>query len=70
MTQEMTLKRSISYKDPSKTMKSSSISWNQFDHNPTKQLDKLIRPNIVEMDAQGCQRIIEKINQDVNYKEL
>eukprot|EP00347_Sterkiella_histriomuscorum_P011259 403373138 len=69
MTQELTMKRSMSYKDPTKTSNIQGATWNQIDHCPTKQLDKLIRPVIVEMDAKGCERIIKKINDDRNIKD-
>lgn len=69
MAQELTMKRSTSFKDPLLTGQLEGSTWNQFNHCPTKQLDKLIRPSIVEMDARGCERIIQKINDDRNMKE-
>ena len=64
MCQEMTVKRSVSYKDPTKTSNVSNATWNMINQCPTKQLDKVIRPKIVEMDAKGCERIIQKINEE------
>jgi hypothetical protein len=84
--QEMTLKKSISFKDPSKNSNSSPhkngypilikylmnyrSSWNLVNDLPTKQLDKIMRPKILDLDAQGCDNIIGKINDERKYEEM
>lgn len=48
MVAEMTMKRSVSYKDPSKSINMETAStWHQVNQQPTKQLDKVIRPKII-----------------------
>ncbi|CDW76105.1 UNKNOWN [Stylonychia lemnae] len=70
LTSEMTMKRSVSFKDPTKTYNVESATWSLINHCPTKQLDKFIRPRIVEMDAQGCDRIIQRINEDRQMSDI
>lgn len=64
--QEMTLKKSTSFKDPSKhntgSPQKSEAAWNLINQMPTHSIDKVIRPKVLQMDAEGCQKIIEKIN--------
>jgi hypothetical protein len=58
--EELSLRRSNNYKDPSRPMtaNTSAFNWNKY---PTKQLDKVITPKILEMDKQGCESIRKKI---------
>lgn len=57
--EELSLRRSNNYKDPSRPMTASTaFNWNKY---PTKQLDKVITPKILEMDKKGCESIRQKI---------
>ena len=66
---ELTTKRSTTYKDPSKSVSSQQSMW-RLNHFPTKQLDKLIRPNIMKMAEQACERILTKIDNEHRMDEM
>jgi len=36
---------------------------------PQRAIQKVIRPKILDMDATGCQHIINKINRDNEFEE-
>ena len=66
---ELTTKRSTTYKDPSKSVSSEQSMW-RLNHFPTKQLDKLIRPSIMKMAEQACERILTKIDNEQRMEEM
>lgn len=58
--EELSLRRSNNYKDPSRptTAYSSGLNWNKY---PTRQLNKVITPKILKMDREGCENIKKRI---------
>jgi len=64
LLEEMSLKRSNTYKDPQVAKKPNHQIWNLINQNPTKQVDKFIRPNILKMDTQACKSIMSRIEED------
>jgi hypothetical protein len=37
---------------------------------PQKKIEVVIRPNIIEMDAKGCETIINKLNEERRTNDL
>lgn len=73
MFEELTLKRSNSFKDPAKNRSSTAhtkSSWNLLNHCPSRQIEKVIRPKILHMDAEGCGSIIKRLNDDKILQDL
>ena len=64
LIEEMSLKRSNTYKDPAVAKKPNYQIWNLINQNPTKQVDKFIRPNILKMDTNACKAIMSRIEED------
>ena len=58
------MKRSTTFKDPSKTIVENKSSWEAYNQLPTKELRKLLRPNIVTMDQRAVAGIIDKIKNE------
>jgi hypothetical protein len=52
---ELALKRSITYKDPEKPKQPNMQMWNLINQFPTYQINKVIRPKILEMDKGNIQ---------------
>ena len=63
MFEELTLKKSNTYKDPSQKP-SKTNTWNNLNQYPTKQVTKVLRPKIVSMDNEGCQVIMQRMNNE------
>ena len=64
----MTLRRSNSYNDPSKTKKPKEMPWNTISNCPKDHIEKVIRPIVLASDISGCQKILDKINRDHDKK--
>ena len=58
------MKRSTTFKDPSKTVVDKKSSWEAINQLPTKELRKLFRPNIVKMDERAVAGIVDKIKNE------
>ena len=63
------MKRSTTFKDPSKIFLSKKNTWEAFNDLPTPELKKLIRPNIVKMDQDAVKCIMNKI-QNEQYNDM
>ena len=58
------MKRSTTFRDPSKTLVEKKSSWEAYNQMPTKELRKFLRPNIVKMDQKAVQGIMDKIKNE------
>lgn len=67
---ELAQKRSITYKDPEKPKQPNMQMWNLINQFPTYQINKVIRPKILEMDKAAVQLIQEKIDSEKRSDEL
>jgi len=68
----LTLKRSTTFKDPSKTQSTKKSSWDTYNDLPTRELRKLLRPNILRMDQSAIKGILDKIKNEqyINQMQL
>ena len=62
--EELSLRRSNTFKDPAKARMPDAQTWNQLNQFPTKQINKVIRPKILKMEQAGIQSIIEKMENE------
>ena len=62
--EELSLRRSNTFKDPSKARMPDGQTWNQYNQYPSKQINKVIRPKILKMEQEGIQSIIEKMENE------
>ena len=60
----LSMKRSVDFKDPSKTKKPNTQLWNSITQMPKHKLEEYIRPKILIRDKQACEDIIEKIKNE------
>ena len=52
-------------KDPAKSPNLDSYTaWGEINQCLPRAIEKVIRPKVLELDAKGCERIIEKMNYD------
>lgn len=58
------MKRSTTFRDPTKPFVDNKNSWEAFNALPASELKKLIRPNIVKMDQKAVSRIMERIKDE------
>ncbi len=58
-------------KDPAKSPNMESITaWGEINQCYPESIEKVIRPKILDMDAEGCERIITKMNYDKELENL
>jgi hypothetical protein len=67
--EELSLRRSHNFKDPSRPMTANTtgMNWNKY---PTKQLSKVITPKILKMDREGCESIRRRIEYEQAIEEM
>jgi len=70
MAEELCLKKSSSFKDPAKTSSPKEFPWNQLENAPTRQIQRVIRPKILAMDMQGCERIRQKLEEEKEREQI
>ena len=66
----MTVKRSTTFKDPSKTLTDKQSGWDGYNALPNKGLRNLLRPNIIQMDQKAVARIMTKIKEEELINEM
>lgn len=67
LLEELSLRRSNNFKDPSRPTTATMSNWNQY---PTKQLSKVIRPKILKMDSEGCENIKKRIEYEKVIEQM
>ena len=60
----LSMRRSVDFKDPSKTKKPNTQLWNSITKMPKHKLEGYIRPKILIRDKQACDDIISKIKDE------
>jgi len=70
MAEEMATRKTNTFRDPSKTMNPKEFAWSQVGQAPTRHITGVIRPKILAMDIEGCERILSKVNNDKEYEDL
>ena len=66
----LSMRRSMDYKDPSKTKKPNTQLWNSITSMPKHKLEEYIRPKILQRDKEACESIVENIKRDQLISEM
>ena len=68
--EELSLRRSNTFKDPAKAKLPDAQMWHQVNQYPSKQINKVIRPKILKMEQEGIERIISKLENEKRIEEM
>ena len=66
----LSMRRSVDFKDPSKTKKPNTQLWNSITSMPKHKLEEYIRPKILLKDKAACDNIVESIKRDQIIAEM